>query len=67
MSGWDELGEIFARLRAAGVRTTVNTDGTYIIGTTLRREFNLLLAHGVLSPADALQAIDTARHATFVH
>ena len=67
VSGWDELGEIFARLRAAGVRTTVNTDSTYIIGTTLRREFDLLLAHGVLSPADALQAIDTARHATFVH
>ena len=66
VAGWEELGEIFARFRTAGVRTTINTDGTYLIGTTLQKEFNLLLAHGVLTPADALRAIDTAHQATFV-
>ena len=66
VADWDELGEIFSRLRAAGVRMTVNTDGTYLLGTTLRKEFDLLLAHGILTPADALRAIDTAREATFV-
>src|SRR5262249_20456968 len=40
VADWDELGEIFSRLRAAGVRMTVNTDGTYLLGTTLRKDFH---------------------------
>jgi adenosine deaminase len=66
VSGWDEMTDILGRLRAARVRTTINTDGTYLIGTTLRKEFELLLAHGAITPADALRAIDTARQATFI-
>src|SRR5262249_53125163 len=66
VSDWEELGDMFARFRTKGVRMTINTDGTYLLGTTLRKEFNLLLAHGVLTPADALRAIDTARQATFI-
>jgi imidazolonepropionase-like amidohydrolase len=61
-----ELREIFARFRAAGVRTTINTDGTYLLRTTLRKEFELLLEHDVLTPADALRCIETARQATFL-
>ena len=67
VTGWDDVREIFARFRTAGVRTTVNTDGTYLLGTTLRNEFELLLAHGILTPADAAACIETARQATFVH
>jgi adenosine deaminase len=66
VSGWEELREIFARLHAVGVRTTINTDGTYLIGTTLRRELELLLAHDVLAPADVVRCIETARQATFI-
>ena len=53
-------------LRAAGVRTTINTDGTYLLGTTLRQEFELLLAHGILDASDVSACIETARQATFV-
>ena len=33
--------EVYQTLRDAGVRTTINTDGTYLLRTTLRREFEL--------------------------
>ena len=66
VSGWDELREVYQRLQDAGVRTTVNTDGTYLLGTTLRREFELLLAHRVLDIDHVLRSIETARQATFV-
>ncbi len=66
VSGWEELGELFRRFHAAGVRTTINTDGTYLLGTTLRKEFELLLAHGVLTAAEAARCLETAREATFI-
>ena len=47
VSGWDELREVYQGLRDAGVRTTINTDGTYLLRTTLRHELELLLAHQV--------------------
>ncbi len=61
-----ELKGILDRFRAAGVRLTINTDGTYLLGTTLRREFDLLLDGGVFAAADARLAIETARAATFL-
>jgi adenosine deaminase len=66
VAGWDEFRDVFARLRDAGVRTTINTDGTYLLRTTLRREFELLLAHEVLTPGDVVRCIETARRATFI-
>jgi adenosine deaminase len=66
VSGWEELKAIVARLLAAGVRFTINTDGTYLLRTTLRREFELLLAQGILTPADARRCIETASQATFL-
>jgi adenosine deaminase len=66
VSSLDELKGILERFRAAGVRLTINTDGTYLLGTTLRREFDLLLEAGALSPADARLCIETARAATFL-
>jgi adenosine deaminase len=66
VSGWEELREVYQSLRDAGVRTTINTDGTYLLRTTLRREFELLLAHQVLDADDVLRSIETARQATFV-
>ena len=62
----DELGGILRRLLEAGVPTTINTDGTYLLRTTLRQEFDLLLDRGILSLDQAYHCIDTARRATFV-
>jgi adenosine deaminase len=66
VEGIDEVRAIFDAFRKAGVRTTVNTDGTYLLGTTLRREFDLLLAHGIVSEGEALKMVETARAATFL-
>ncbi len=62
----EELRTIFARLRAAGVRLTVNTDGTYLLGTHLRQEFDLLLEHGIVSEGEVHAYIGNARAATFI-
>jgi adenosine deaminase len=62
----EELRGILARFFAASVRVTINTDGTYLLGTTLRKEFDLLLTQGVLSPAEAQRCIETARAASFI-
>jgi adenosine deaminase len=61
-----ELKGILDRFRAAGVRLTINTDGTYLLGTTLRKEFELLLSENVLSLGDVRLCIETARAATFL-
>ena len=44
-----DLRRVFEKLRAAGVRMTINTDGTYLLGTTLRQEFNLLLIENIVT------------------
>jgi adenosine deaminase len=61
-----ELREVVEKLHDAGVRYTINTDGTYMLGTDLRREYALCLEAGVLTEDEALRSIDTARAASFV-
>jgi adenosine deaminase len=62
----DDLGRVLTRLRTAGVRHTINTDGPYLIGTHLRNEFEMLGRAGLLDDASARECIDTARTATFL-
>lgn len=62
----EQLRGILSTLLAAGVRLTINTDGTYLLGTTLRHEFNLIIEHGVLSVDEARRCIETSRAATFI-
>ncbi len=61
-----ELKGILDKLRAGGVKLTINTDATYMINTTLRREFDLLIENGVIDDAEAARCIDTARASTFI-
>ena len=61
-----DLRRVFDALRAAGVRLTINTDGTYLLGTTLRKEFDLLLGERIVSQSEALAYIANARAASFL-
>jgi adenosine deaminase len=61
-----DLRSVFDRLRAAGVRMTINTDGTYLLGTTLRKEFDLLLGERIVSDSEAHAYIDNAKAASFI-
>ena len=62
----EELRTIFSRLRQAGVKLTINTDGTYLLGTHLRQEFDLLLEHDIASEGEVRGYIGNARAATFI-
>ena len=66
VTGLPDLKRVFDKLRDAGVRRTINTDGTYLLGTTLRKEFNLLVGEGIVTDAEALHFIADARAASFM-
>jgi adenosine deaminase len=66
VSGLPAMGQLLRRFIDRGVRFTINTDGPYLLNTHLRQEFDLLLAEGLLTEAEALRAIETARQATFI-
>jgi adenosine deaminase len=62
----EQLREILDRLRASGVRFTINTDGPEMLVTNLVKEFRLLLAHGIFDDGDVRRCIATAREASFL-
>jgi adenosine deaminase len=66
VSGLEELGRVLERLRAAGVRHTINTDGPYLIGTHLRNEYDLLARAGLLDATQTEACIATALAASFL-
>jgi adenosine deaminase len=66
VSGLDEMGGLLRRFLDSGVRFTINTDGPYLLGTHLRKEFDLLLAGGLLNESEAARCIETATAATFI-
>ena len=61
-----DLRRVIERLRAAGVKLTINTDGTYLLGTHLRQEFDLLLHEQIVTEREVQQYIANARAATFL-
>lgn len=66
VSGLEELGEILRTFLANDVRFTINTDGTYILGTDLRREVELLVKAGILSGEHVARCFATAAEASFL-
>jgi adenosine deaminase len=62
----DELKEVLQRFWAHGVRFTINTDGPYLLDTTMRREVDLLHDSMVLADEQIEQAFRWAREATFL-
>jgi adenosine deaminase len=66
VSGLDELGRILRRFMDNDIAFTINTDGTYLLGTNMKQEIDLLVNARVLSPVEALSAVQTAYQATFI-
>ncbi len=62
----DELGAILRRFWDRGVKFTINTDGPYLLDTSLRGEVRMLRDAGVLSDEQLDQTFRWAREATFV-
>jgi adenosine deaminase len=61
-----ELKQILATFGERGVAYTLNTDGPYLLDTHLRQEFDLLVNQQVITPAQALRCVETAKAATFI-
>ena len=66
VSSLEELGRIVQAFWAAGVRFTINTDGPYLLDTSMRGEVKLLRDAGILSEEQLDQALRWAREATFI-
>jgi len=45
---------------------TINTDGPEMNRTSLRREFMMLLEHGILTKGEIVQANERATNASFI-
>jgi adenosine deaminase len=61
-----ELKEILQRFWARGVRFTINTDGPYLLDTSMRREVAMLHDELVLAQEQIEQTFRWAREATFI-
>ncbi len=66
VSSLDELGTILRRFWERGVKFTINTDGPYLLDTSMRGEVRMLREAGVLSEEQIEQTFRWAREATFV-
>lgn len=62
----EELKEILQRFWARGVRFTLNTDGPYLLDTSMRREVAMLHDGLVLAQEQIEQSFRWAREATFI-
>jgi adenosine deaminase len=62
----EELRGILRTFLAHGVRFTINTDATYILGTDLRREVELLVAAGILTGDEVARCFANAAEASFL-
>ena len=62
----EELGRVLQAFWEHRVRFTINTDGPYLLDTSLQREVDLLRDGKVLAAEQIEQAFRWAREATFV-
>lgn len=62
----EELRFVLTTFKDRGVRFTINTDATYMLGTDLRREVELLYKADILGPEDVRACFDNAAAASFL-
>jgi adenosine deaminase len=62
----EELRDVLQRFWRHGVKFTLNTDGPYLLDTSLRREVEMLRVNLVLADEQIEQAFRWAREATFI-
>ena len=62
----EDFVAILENFKRGGVRFTINTDGTYLCGTNLRREFRILIEAGALSLEEAERSRALAFEASFL-
>lgn len=66
VSGLDELKHVLHTFLDRGVKFTINTDATYMLGTDLRREVELLVAADILTSEQIAACFQNAQDALFL-
>ena len=60
------MGRIISTLKAHAVRFTINSDGPELLGTTVKEEFERLIARGILSEEDIMRCTTIAKKVSFI-
>ncbi len=63
---WNEMKTVLDTLKKHGVPFTINSDGPELLGTSVREEFEKLIAKGILTPDDVGAITKTAKAVSFV-
>jgi len=66
VSGLDELSTVIRTFLNNDVKITINTDGTYLLRTDLRREVELLATNKIVTPEEITQCFQNAQAASFL-
>lgn len=66
VKNWDEMKKTIRTLMDNNVLFTINTDGPELIETTVKKEYEKLLEHKILSLEEVKQVIDLSHKATFI-
>lgn len=60
-----EFGFVLSKFRERKIPWTINTDGPYLLDTSLTKECTLLLDAGIVTPAELATSFQIARDASF--
>ena len=63
---WKEMKHVVRTFMDRGVQITINTDGPYLLGTDMKREFALCAQHGILDEHEADRVLAVAREVSFL-
>ena len=63
---WEEMGTIIQTLKQHGVPFTINSDGPELLGTSVREEFEVLIAKNILTSEDVISCTKTAKEVSFI-
>jgi adenosine deaminase len=60
-----EFGFVLSKFRERKIPWTINTDGPYLLDTSLTKECTMLLDAGIVTPAELATSFQIARDASF--
>lgn len=66
VKNWDEMGAIFATLKKHSVPFTINSDGPELLATSVKEEFERLIAKRILTEEDVISCTKIAKEASFI-
>jgi len=61
-----EFGFVLGKFKERKIPFTINTDGPYLLDTSLAKECTMLLDEGILTPEELAHSFDVARAASFI-